>query len=82
MAIEAREGVLELIQETRLSDPDSWRRLLQTIPAADRPYVEQIHDLLRKNAAKWQSGTEGASERVSFVYNFRTGGCILYDLGL
>ncbi len=82
VAIETRDDVVELIRQTRLSDPDGWRRVIQSATLAERQYLEQVYDLLRRNAARWRNGAEGAGERIAFVYNFRTGSCLLYDLGL
>ncbi|OCK81767.1 kinase-like protein [Lepidopterella palustris CBS 459.81] len=82
-AIEAKDEVMDLVRETRLSDPDGWRRAIQSLPLADRKYLQDLHDLLLKYAAYWkeESGTAKSGEGgKAFVYNFRTGGCLLYDL--
>jgi translation initiation factor 2-alpha kinase 4 len=84
-AIESKEEVMTLIKETRLSDPDSWRYFIQKMPLAERKYLQELHDLLLGYRAKWLEGNngEGGSTEVgqAFVYNFRTGSCLLYDLG-
>jgi eukaryotic translation initiation factor 2-alpha kinase 4 len=82
VAIEARDDVTELIRETRLSDPDSWRRVIQAVPLADRQYLQQVHDLLNKYAVKWRNGADSVKERMAFVYNFRSGACLLYDVSI
>jgi translation initiation factor 2-alpha kinase 4 len=84
-AIESKEEVMTLIKETRLSDPDSWRYFIQKMPLAERKYLQELHDLLLGYRTKWLEGnsSEGGSGEVgqAFVYNFRTGSCLLYDLG-
>jgi translation initiation factor 2-alpha kinase 4 len=84
-AIETKDEVMNSIHETRLSDPDSWRRVIQNLPLAERKYLQELHDLLLKYAARWKDivndGTARSGEGgKAFVYNFRTGGCLLYDL--
>jgi translation initiation factor 2-alpha kinase 4 len=76
-AIETTDHVLELIKETRLSDPDSWRKVSHAVPTTERRYIGEIHDLLKGMAFQNKDTT-----RNSFIYNFRTGTCIYYDLGL
>ncbi|KAF2868375.1 kinase-like protein [Massariosphaeria phaeospora] len=84
-AIEAKAEVMTMIRETRLSDPDGWRRAIQSQPLAERKYLMELHDLLGKYAAAWKEvvasepGKSGEGGKA-FVYNFRTGGCLLYDL--
>ncbi|KAI9837549.1 MAG: hypothetical protein M1819_007200 [Sarea resinae] len=75
-AIDTRDEVLDAIRDTRLSDPDSWRGVIQSVPLAERKYLSQVHELLG-DMAKDSRGTT----RNAFIYNFRTGGCIYYDLG-
>ncbi|KAF1957340.1 kinase-like protein [Byssothecium circinans] len=84
-AIEAKDEVMNSIRETRLSDPDSWRRAIQSLPMAERKYLQELHDLLLKYRAEWREETNGKGdggkgEGKAFVYNFRTGGCLMYDL--
>lgn len=83
-AIETKEEVMNLIRETRLSDPDSWRQAIQKMPIAERKYLQELHDLLLSYRARWQEAKneEGKAghEGKAFVYNFRTMGCLLYDL--
>ncbi|KAI9741801.1 MAG: hypothetical protein M1834_000187 [Cirrosporium novae-zelandiae] len=73
-AIETTDRVLEAIRDTRLSDPESWRKVCQDAPLVDRKYLMQVQELLEEMRDK-----EGA--RNAFIYNFRTGSCICYDLG-
>jgi translation initiation factor 2-alpha kinase 4 len=85
-AIESKEEVMNLLKETRLSDPDSWRYFIQKMPLAERKYLQELHDLLLGYRARWvESKGEGGANGEgpvgkAFVYNFRTGGCLLYDL--
>ncbi|KAG9995983.1 Serine/threonine-protein kinase, partial [Aureobasidium melanogenum] len=82
LAIEGREGIIDNIRdETRLSDPDSWRKLIQSTPLAERQYLAQVHELLLEMRKKWEQGDEGAS-REACLYNFRTANCVYYDVGL
>ncbi|KAF2652136.1 kinase-like protein [Lophiostoma macrostomum CBS 122681] len=84
-AIEAKDEVMSLIRETRLSDPDSWRKAIQSLRVEERKYMQELHDLLLGYASKWrEDGSQGLSRGgeggKAFVYNFRTGRCLLYDL--
>ncbi|KAF3035937.1 hypothetical protein E8E12_005237 [Didymella heteroderae] len=79
-AIETKDEVMNSIRETRLSDPDSWRHAIQKLPVVERKYLQELHDLLLGYRAAWHEGEEGRGEGKAFVYNFRTGGCLLYDL--
>ncbi|KAF2678985.1 kinase-like protein [Lentithecium fluviatile CBS 122367] len=84
-AIETKDEVMNSIRETRLSDPDSWRKAIQSLPIAERKYLQELHDLLLGYAANWKEVVAEGLVRSgeggkAFVYNFRTGGCLLYDL--
>ncbi|KAJ4367032.1 eukaryotic translation initiation factor 2-alpha kinase [Neocucurbitaria cava] len=84
-AIETKEEVMNLIKDTRLSDPDSWRHAIQKMPIAERKYLQELHDLLLKYKTRWETtrnedGRGSGEVGKAFVYNFRTGGCLLYDL--
>ncbi|KAF2404579.1 Serine/threonine-protein kinase [Trichodelitschia bisporula] len=87
VAVETRDEVLDGIRGLRLSDSEGWRRLVQSLPVADRDYVRQMQQLLEGFRAEWlddggtQTGVEGRS-RMAFVHNFRTGHIVLFDLGL
>ncbi|KAL8979809.1 MAG: hypothetical protein Q9205_004953 [Flavoplaca limonia] len=76
VAIEAKDDIFEGIRDTRLGNADSWRKFIQHAPAGERTYLQEVHELLESKAAKAKSGY-----RSAFLYNFRTGGCIWYDLG-
>ncbi|KKK25383.1 hypothetical protein ARAM_005483, partial [Aspergillus rambellii] len=79
-AIDTRDDLLEAIRDTRLSDPDSWRAVIQNAPLTERKYLGQVHELLSDLANESRAdGTENFSN--AFIYNFRTGSCLYYDLG-
>jgi translation initiation factor 2-alpha kinase 4 len=75
-AIETTDHVMDLIRETKLSDPESWRKVTHAVSTAERRYMGEIHDLMNTLAHQNKDITRNA-----FVYNFRTGTCIYYDLG-
>ncbi|KAI0012766.1 serine/threonine-protein kinase gcn2 [Xylariaceae sp. FL0662B] len=77
-AVETSDSVLDLIQRTTLSDPDSWRRAEQSVDKNERRYLREIHEMLLTWRSTWQNKDAG---RHAFVYNFRTTKCIYYDLG-
>ncbi|OLN84913.1 eIF-2-alpha kinase GCN2 [Colletotrichum chlorophyti] len=78
LAVETTDQVMDLIRETCLSDGESWRRVEHSVTTAEKKYVREIHDMLLN--WKWAWEKKNAS-RHSFLYNFRTGNCIYYDLG-
>ncbi|PVH78652.1 Serine/threonine-protein kinase [Cadophora sp. DSE1049] len=75
-AIETTDQVMDLIRGTRLSDPESWRQVTHAVQTAERRYLGEVHDLMTTLAHQNKDIT-----RNSFIYNFRTGKCIYYDLG-
>ncbi|PBP24200.1 protein kinase [Diplocarpon rosae] len=75
-AIETTDQVMELIRGTRLSDLESWRKVTQAVQTAEKRYLGEVHDLMSTLAHQNRDIT-----RNSFIYNFRTGKCIYYDLG-
>lgn len=74
-AIETTDAVLEMIKETRLSDPESWRKVVQSVGTGERRYIGEVWDLVKGLEEGWRGRT-----RDAFVYNFRTGKCVYYDL--
>ncbi|KAL8941474.1 MAG: hypothetical protein Q9216_002202 [Gyalolechia sp. 2 TL-2023] len=76
IAVETKDDIFEGIRETRLGDADSWKKFIQHAPAGDRAYLHDIQELLKGKATKAKPGY-----RSAFLYNFRTGSCIWYDLG-
>lgn len=81
-AIDTRDDVLESIRDTRLSDPDSWRTVIQNAPPSERKYLTQVHELLSDLANEsHMGGDSNDSYTNAFIYNYRTGSCLYYDLG-
>jgi translation initiation factor 2-alpha kinase 4 len=79
LAIETRDDVLELLRETRLSDAESWRKMVQSVQLNERQYLQQVQDIL----AGWRkSCAEGDGSREACLFNFRTGHCVYYDVSL
>ncbi|KAJ6155612.1 hypothetical protein N7470_006178, partial [Penicillium chermesinum] len=78
-AIDTRDEVLESIRDTRLSDPESWRYAIQNAPLNERKYLGQVYELLRDLASESRDGGEKYTN--AFIYNYRTGSCVYYDLG-
>lgn len=79
-AVETTDQVLDLIRGTALSDPDSWRRVEQSVSSVEKKYTREIQDMLLRWRTEYESSNNTRS-RNAFVYNFRTGTCIYYDLG-
>lgn len=79
LAIETRDEVLDLVQQTRLSDSESWRKAVQSVQLNDRQYVQQIQEMLNSWRKQW---ADGNGMREACVFNFRTQHCIYYDLGI
>ncbi|KAK4142286.1 anticodon binding domain of tRNAs-domain-containing protein [Dichotomopilus funicola] len=79
-AIETSDAVVDLIRGTSLGDPESWRRVEHSVGTTEKKYVREIHDMLKQWRWEWESKKEGSSPNA-FVYNFRTGKCVYYDLG-
>lgn len=79
-AIETSDAVIDLIRGTSLSDPESWRRVEHSVGTVEKKYVREIHDMLQQWRWEWEARKEGSAANA-FVYNFRTGKCVYYDLG-
>jgi translation initiation factor 2-alpha kinase 4 len=79
-AVETSDSALETVRTARLSDSESWRRVIQAAPAGDRTYLQQLQGMLEGFRAEWQENE--SKSRMAFVFNFRTGWICLYDLGL
>lgn len=80
-AIDTRDDVLEAIRGTRLSDAESWRTVIQNAPLTERKYLSQVHELLSDLAAENRANDSTESYTNAFIYNYRTGSCVYYDLG-
>ncbi|KAH8430468.1 putative protein kinase (Gcn2) [Aspergillus melleus] len=80
-AIDTRDDLLDAIRDTRLSDPDSWRAVIQNAPLTERKYLSQVHELLMDLANESRMGDGADDFTNAFIYNYRTGSCVYYDLG-
>ena len=77
-AIETTDAVMDQIRTaTSLSDPDSWRKVEQSAGSAEKKYVREIQEMLQG----WREERRASKGPMhAFVYNFRTGTCLYYDL--
>lgn len=78
LAIETTDQVMDLIKVTSLANPESWRQVEHEVTTSEKKYIREIHDQLDTWRHRFES--KGAT-RHSFLYNFRSGTCIYYDLG-
>ncbi|PHH83399.1 hypothetical protein CDD82_1333 [Ophiocordyceps australis] len=79
LAVETTDNVMELMRGARVSEPESWRRVEQQVTTLERNYVRDVHRQLEQ--WRWAHVKDGGP-RHSFIYNFRTGTCLYYDVGL
>ncbi|PNY27719.1 Serine/threonine-protein kinase gcn2 [Tolypocladium capitatum] len=78
LAVETTDQVMDLIGGTRISDYESWRKVEHAVTTSEKKYVQELHDQLDT----WRCMHEKKKgSRHSFIYNFRTGTCLYYDLG-
>lgn len=78
LAIETTDQVIEMIRETDLSDHESWKKVEHAVTMTERKYVRELHVQLDT----WRTSFERTGScKHAFLYNFRTGTCIYYDLG-
>ncbi|KAK4230422.1 anticodon binding domain of tRNAs-domain-containing protein [Podospora fimiseda] len=77
-AIETSDDVMDMIKSTSITDSDSWRRVEQSVGTAEKKYIRDIYDMLVGWREEWEAKKGPAH---AFVYNFRTGKCIYYELG-
>lgn len=79
LGVETSDGALTLIQSTPLSTVDGWKKLEQAAGSGGKGYVRQIHDEL----SGWKLELDAEKrQRHCFIYNFRTGKIIYYDLSI
>ncbi|QPG97183.1 hypothetical protein C2857_005922 [Epichloe festucae Fl1] len=77
LAIETTDQVIDLLRETSLSDHDSWKKMEHAVTMNERKYVRELHVQLDT----WRSSYERKGKsKHAFIYNFRTGTCVYYDL--
>ncbi|KAK1006815.1 eukaryotic translation initiation factor 2-alpha kinase [Friedmanniomyces endolithicus] len=79
LAVETGDSVLNSIRETRLGDAESWRRAVQACQLTERHYLGQVQEILGSWRKKW---VEEGGPREACIFNFRTGNCMYYDVGL
>ncbi|KAH7318357.1 anticodon binding domain of tRNAs-domain-containing protein [Stachybotrys elegans] len=77
LAVETTDEVVELIQRTCLSEPETWKEVEHAVTNTEKKYVREIHDQL--DTWRYQYEKKNGT-RHSFIYNFRTGTCQYYDL--
>lgn len=77
LAIETSDHLMELVQETSLSDPESWRKAEHSVTTSEKKCIREIRDQLATWRRKYE--TKNGSKH-SFLYNFRSGTCMYYDL--
>lgn len=78
LAIETTDQVMDGLRETCMSEQESWRTLEHEVTTTEKKYVREIKDQLDT----WRFNYEQKNgTRHSFLYNFRTGTCLYYDLG-
>lgn len=70
VAIETSDSVLQAVNRTKLSEPETWRKL--DVSNVEKQYVRDVQDILTE--------IRDAATKGAFVYNFRTGNCVYYDL--
>ncbi|KAG6006935.1 hypothetical protein E4U21_006554 [Claviceps maximensis] len=77
LAIETTDQVIELLRETSLSDHESWKKAEHAVTMNEKKYVRELHVQLDT----WRSSYERKGKsKHAFIYNFRTGTCVYYDL--
>ncbi|KAF2669022.1 Serine/threonine-protein kinase [Microthyrium microscopicum] len=79
VGVETSDAILEAVRASQLGDPDSWRRAIQSAPANDRDYIQQIRAMLDKFRGEY---LENGACQKAVIFNFRTGWIDLYDLAL
>jgi len=79
LGVETSDGALTLIQSTPLSSVEGWKKLEQAAGSGGKGYVRQIHEEL----STWRAECEEEKRsRHCFIYNFRTGKIIYFDLAI
>ncbi|GMF70165.1 unnamed protein product [Aspergillus oryzae] len=63
------------------NDPESWRTVIQSAPLTERKYLSQVHELLVDLAHENHVNDGADNFSNAFIYNYRTGSCVYYDLG-
>lgn len=77
LAIETTDQVMDLLGETKLSENESWKSVEHAVTMAEKKYVRELHVQLDT----WKSAHERKGQsKHAFIYNFRTGTSVYYDL--
>ncbi|KID73409.1 Serine/threonine-protein kinase, GCN2, partial [Metarhizium brunneum ARSEF 3297] len=77
LAIETTDQVMDLLRETRLSEHESWKSVEHAVTMTEKKYIRELHSQLDT----WRSTYEMKNiSKHAFIYNFRTGTCVYYDL--
>ncbi|UKZ72864.1 hypothetical protein TrVFT333_000501 [Trichoderma virens FT-333] len=77
LAVETSDHLMELVQNTNLSDPESWRRAEHGVATSEKKNIREIHDQLDTWRYRYEKKN---GSKHSFLYNFRSGTCMYYDL--
>lgn len=77
--VETRDEIVEMIRQTKLSDTEGWRRVAQDANLSERQYVQEVWDLLKEFKLQYADPATGQG-RNCFLFNFRSGMMIMYDL--
>jgi translation initiation factor 2-alpha kinase 4 len=72
-----KDDIFDGLRDTRLSKPETWKDFIQHAPPAERNYLSQIFELLKDMA---RDAKANGTAQNAFIYNFRTRGCICYDI--
>ena len=79
LAVETTDQVMDLIRGTKISEYESWRKVEHAVTTSEKKYVRELHDQLDT----WRCTYERKNgSQHSFIYNFRTGTCLYYDLSV
>ncbi|OAA36278.1 Serine/threonine-protein kinase, GCN2 [Metarhizium rileyi] len=77
LAIETTDQVMDLLSKTKLSENESWKSVEHAVTMTEKKYVRELHAQLDS----WRSTHERKNtSKHAFIYNFRTGTCVYYDL--
>jgi eukaryotic translation initiation factor 2-alpha kinase 4 len=75
VAVELSDNIFEAVaHSTKLSDPESWRKVREMADAAERSYVVQVQNQLE------EMRDAAASGGYAGLFHFKSGATALYDL--
>jgi hypothetical protein len=61
--------------------PTAGEPSIQNAPLTERKYLSQVYELLSDLASDSRASEGPESYTNAFIYNYRTGSCVYYDLG-